>query len=723
MKPPPQTSSRAAGPIAEGVPLRVIPEPPPAIPEPNLLHPESALHNAVTGELSHGPGQALPLPTPETVTPRAEPAPEPMRARMLNEFVYCPRLFYYEQVEGVFVPNADTERGAALHDRVDRGKGSLPAQPRKRTAPAVDAGHPPESSDTAVLEGSAPDLSDLITHRPASEKIESETIHSRSVMLSSERLGVVAKMDLIEVDLAKSTVGQDDLFAAYEVRRVTPVDYKAGAPRMDDETNELWDTDRMQLGLQILVLRDNGYTCDDGVIYYRATKQRVRLAMTPEVESWIDGKIAEARAVASSPTIPPPLVNSPKCVRCSLAPVCLPDETRMLANKVDPGTPMVALVSEPRSSAKTVCHPPRRLIAARDDERALYFNTQGFRVGLKSERLVVKDGESKIDEVRLMDVSQVALFGNVQISTQAIQELCEHEIPVAYFSQGGWFYGLTRGHGLKNVHTRIQQFATASNPRRCLEVAQRMVRAKIRNHRTMLMRLHTEPPAGAVAGLKEIALSVPDAPGLSELLGLEGAAAALYFQNFSGLIKAGKDEDGDEIPGLEPDPVAENRRQAVADAFTFDFAQRRRRPPTDPVNALLSLAYSLLAKDCTIAALAVGLDPYVGFYHQPRHGRPALALDLMEEFRPLVAESAVITAINNRMISPTHFVRAGNAVNLSPLGRKAFFHAYEQRMNAVITHPVFDYKVSYRRVLELQARLLARWLTGEIPDYIPMVTR
>ena len=119
----------------------------------------------------------------------------------------------------------------------------------------------------------------------------------------------------------------------------------------------------------------------------------------------------------------------------------------------------------------------------------------------------------------------------------------------------------------------------------------------------------------------------------------------------------------------------------------------------------------------------MGLDPYVGFYHQPRYGRPALALDLMEEFRPLIAESTVLTAINNRMLRKSHFVQAGDAVNLTPAGRKIFFQAYEQRMNALITHPIFDYRVSYRRVLELQTRLLARHLTGEIPDYIPMVTR
>jgi CRISPR-associated protein Cas1 len=138
---------------------------------------------------------------------------------------------------------------------------------------------------------------------------------------------------------------------------------------------------------------------------------------------------------------------------------------------------------------------------------------------------------------------------------------------------------------------------------------------------------------------------------------------------------------------------------------------------------MLSLAYSLLAKDCTLAALAVGFDPYVGFYHQPRFGRPALGLDLMEEFRPLVAESTVLSCLNNRVITEKDFVRAGQAVNLSASGRKRFFQMYEQRMGALLTHPLFDYKVSYRRALELQARLLGKTLTGEVREYTPLVTR
>ena len=157
--------------------------------------------------------------------------------------------------------------------------------------------------------------------------------------------------------------------------------------------------------------------------------------------------------------------------------------------------------------------------------------------------------------------------------------------------------------------------------------------------------------------------------------------------------------------------------------FNFDFEGRNRRPPRDPVNALLSLAYSVLAKDLTVACYAVGFDPYLGFYHQMRHGRPSLALDLMEPFRPLIAESAVLSAINTKMVGPDDFIQAGSSVALTPSGRKAFFRSYELRMDSLVTHPLFEYRVSYRRMLEIQARLLARVIEGEIAQYPVFVTR
>ena len=637
-------------------------------------------------------------------TPATEPEME-LSARMLNEFVYCPRLFYYEYVDGVFVHNADTLRGAHIHRRVDSGSGKMPsAGGSEEKDEAVQSKDGKEVTDGSV----AGDATETVADSAGSAEAElaaarerGEVIHSRSVWLSSVRLNVNAKLDLVESREAATADGR---------RSTVPVDYKKGAPREGEDANEIWPADRMQLGLQMLILRENGYDCAEGVIYYQATRQRVRLAWTADLAAWIERTIAQARASAASRVIPPPLVNSPKCVRCSLAGVCLPDETVLLAEHTDGPSQAAGLPTD----ADAAPRPPgavRLLMASRDERRALYLNTPGLWVGLKSERLVIRDKDKDVQEVRLRDVNHLALFGNIQLSTQAVQQLCELEIPVTYFSMGGWFYGLTHGHGLKNVFTRVAQFRNAADPLASLALAKQFVHGKIRNHRTLLMRNHVEPPDAPLLRLKQASKDVFAARSAGELLGMEGAAAAVYFAHFGGMIKAG----------------AENGRAGVGDTAsgwaTFDFNGRNRRPPRDPVNALLSLAYSLLAKDCVLAALAVGFDPYIGFFHQPRAGRPALALDLQEEFRPLIAESAVLSALNNRVLEPNDFVRAGEAVNLTKTGRKRFFDCYEKRMNDTLRHPVFGYQVSYRRALELQARLLAKALTGEIAEYRALTTR
>lgn len=652
---------------------------------------------------------------------------EVLTARMVNEFVYCPRLFYYEVVDGIFVPSADTLRGGSDHRRVDQGSGALP----KPESPGAirDAGDGDHQGE----------------QQPDGEDNAPETIHSRSVQLGSDRLGISAKLDLVELQVQED--GQS---------KAAPVEYKSGRPRQTDSGIEIWDADRVQLGLQMWILRENGYRCDEGILFYRETRQRVRLAWTDELERWVEEQVQGARRCADGP-LPPPLDNSPKCPRCSLAPICLPDETNWLRELIGPGEPAPAprmddgtasgngrgdTLAEPgykppprppgkmqaghddapipfpkealprsktRTSSPSENSDLRRLIAAQDDRRAVYLNTPGMTVGLRQGRLIAKEKDKVIQEVRLVDVNHLALFGNIQLSTQAVQALCGADIPITYFSAGGFFYGMARGHGLTNVMTRIEQFRAADDPLTCRALAQRMVAGKIRNQRTLLMRNHVDPPGTVLLRLQQAAqVDVERARSLDALLGIEGAAAALYFEHFGGMLKprrAGADE------------------HSAAPEWTFNFRTRNRRPPRDPVNALLSLAYSLLAKDCTIAACAVGFDPYVGFFHQPRHGRPALALDVMEEFRAVVADSAVLTAINNGSVTTRDFVRAGDAVNLTADGRKAFFEVYEKRVNSTIRHPVFNYQVSYRRAFELQCRLLARALTGELAHYVPFTTR
>jgi CRISPR-associated protein Cas1 len=692
-----------------------------------------------------------------SVTPAASGA-DFLPARMLNEFVYCPRLFFYEHVEGVFVHNADTKRGAAQHERVDAGAGAMPAS-KAPLGGATEASKGNKGGDSAGEDNSAGSCPGDAPAAPDESSSASETIHSRSVMLGSEALGVVAKLDLVEVTVESVAVDQPGGVAPARescVRtipvRVIPVEYKAGAPREGEEGRGLWDTDRIQLGLQMLLLRENGYACDEGVVFYRETRQRVRFTLDDESEAWIRRTIAAARTCTASP-IPSPLDHSPKCPRCSLVSVCLPDETNLLRERPDaeclPAVSQLALpglgiesdatidtavladalgsddpvwetLSEPRLPQSVAEGDVRRLIAPDVDAKALYVNTPGVSVTRKGDTVVVKEKGETLAEVRIKDLHHLAIFGSAQISTALVQTLCERDVPISYFSMGGWFYGLTRGHGLSNVFTRIRQFARAGDADQALPLARLFIYGKIRNQRTLLMRNHVEPPPLALRALKHAASAALTVGSHASLLGIEGAAAMHYFQHFGGMIKVPDEQD--DIPGLQ-EAVVPAGKPGGQTTFTFDFKTRNRRPPRDPVNALLSLAYSLLARDCTIAAYAVGFDPYIGLFHQPRFGRPALALDLMEEFRPLIADSAVLTAINNRMIGPDDFVQAGDAVNLSAAGRKRFLFVYEKRMSDIVTHPVFDYKVSYRRAIELQFRLLARTLTGEIERYMPFMTR
>jgi CRISPR-associated protein Cas1 len=577
--------------------------------------------------------------------------PDYLPARMLNEFAYCPRLFFYEWVDGVFEESVDTIEGKTQHKHVD----------------------------------------EKATGLPAPEDLGEDAIRSRSVTLSSERHGVIARMDLVE--------------AAGGM--VTPVDYKHGTPRETEQGIDLWPADKIQLAAQGLVLRDNGYRCEEGLVYYFKTKQRVRVAFDEALMAETLGLIGDARAAAAAGRIPPPLEDSPKCQGCSLAGICLPDETIGLSAPAQSGDGIqLPLFRDGPQAAISFSEPPvvRRLIAPRDDLRPAYLNTQGMRVGKSGEVLQVREKDALKQEIRIGAISQLNLMGNIQLSTQAIQTLCYADVPICYFSQGGWFYGITTGLNTKNVFLRKAQYRLAEQEWFVLALARKLVAGKIRNQRIMLQRNHIEPRAITLQQMKSMAERAEEAQNIGELLGIEGNGARLYFGDFAGMIKA---EDDDDVP-----------RQ-----FKFDFSQRNRRPPRDAVNAMLSFTYSLLAKDCTIACYAVGFDPMLGFYHQPRFGRPALALDLMEPFRPLIGESVVLSAINNRMVRPKDFVAAGPAVSLTAAGRKGLLQAYELRMDSLVTHPIFDYRVSYRRLLEIQARLLARFLQGEIGTYPVFVTR
>lgn len=545
-------------------------------------------------------------------------------ARMVNEYVYCPRLAYIEWVQGDFAENYEVAEGRFRHRRVDEEKGELPDEIRA-----------------------------------------DEVIHARSVMLSSPGDHLIARIDLVEGD----------------GMAVTPVDYKRGA--VPDIPERAWDADKVQLCAQGLVLLANGYLCNSGAVYYVESKTKVPIVFNPDLVTKTRAAVAELRAAAQRGIIPPPLEDSPKCFRCSLAGICLPDETNMLAGRLRPEDESI-----------------RRIMPARDDAMPLYVQQQGARICKSGEVFEVRSKNEKIGESRIFETSHVAVFGNVQVSTQALQEMCIRGIPLTLFTTGGWYYGNVNGMTHKNVELRIAQYSMANDKDRCLALAIEMIAAKIDNSRTMLMRNHQNLPERLSGELKRYSEAARNAKEAGSLLGIEGMAARTYFSAFEGMLK-----------------------NNTGEAWDFDFKGRNRRPPLDPVNALLSYAYAMLVKDFTITLHAVGLDPFLGFYHALRYGRPSLALDMMEEFRPLIADSVVLWTINNRVLSQNDFIKRGRAVALTADARKKFISAYERRLDTLVTHPVFGYRISYRRVLEVQARLLGRYLTGEIAEYPSFRTR
>ena len=547
--------------------------------------------------------------------------------RMLNEFAYCPRLFYLEWVQGEFAHSDDTLEGKFVHHRVDKEAGKMAA---------------------------ADDLE------------ESEKIHARSISLSSDQTGIIAKLDIIEGNGGE----------------LCPVDYKKGEVPTNEHRS--YEPERVQICGQAIILRENGYRCNEGAIYYARSKTRIPVPITDELVSRTHQLVEQAKQTAESQSIPPPLFDSPKCPRCSLVGICLPDEVTALSqgklNNIDPDE-------------------VRRLLPARDDALPLYVQEQGAMVGKKGEELEIRSKSSVIATAKLFETSSLALFGNVQVTTQAIHELCIRGIPICYFSFGGWFYGITNGMIHKNIMLRQRQYKVAADEQQSLTIARRIISGKIRNSRTLLRRNCEISPNAALEELARLAESAMLSDSIDELFGIEGAAGRVYFSHFSEMIKVDRDEMG------------------------FEFFFRNRRPPRDPVNALLSFTYALLTSTVATVLLSVGFDPYLGFFHQPRYGRPSLALDLMEEFRPLIADSAVISLINNGEITVDDVIRRAGAVALAPDARKKVMRAFERRLETQITHPLFGYSISYRRILEVQTRLLGRTLTGEIEEYPMFLTR
>lgn len=301
-------------------------------------------------------------------------------------------------------------------------------------------------------------------------------------------------------------------------------------------------------------------------------------------------------------------------------------------------------------------------------------------------------------ELPLDDVEAVVVAEHASLTSAAMEALLVRGVDTCFISRHGRLLGRLQSSVSKNAPLRVVQYQRSLEPEFCLGVGRAVVATKVSNQRTLLLRQNRDighpEVSSAAERMEQLARSSARPAEPASLLGLEGSAARECFAAFTHLLKPPMGFDG-----------------------------RERRPPTDPVNALLSFAYALLENLVEAAVWVVGLDPFVGFYHRLEYGRPSLVLDLMEEFRPVVADSVVLSLVNNQRVTQADFVQEGEAVLLTENGRRALFEEFERRISTQIFHPDIGSSIPFPRVAEAQARRMAKAIQGQLPAYRPFEVR
>jgi CRISPR-associated protein Cas1 len=334
----------------------------------------------------------------------------------------------------------------------------------------------------------------------------------------------------------------------------------------------------------------------------------------------------------------------------------------------------------------------------------LYVSKPDCYLSLENEAVCVRKDDETILRVPLLNLEGIITLGYTGASPALMNECAKRNIALTFLSANGRFQATIVGESKGNVTLRKEQYRISDDEKRSLGYAEKFIFGKIYNAKWVLeraardypLRIDTDTVKDAAAELTEAYKRSLSCSDLDELRGVEGAAATVYFGEFNNLILQNKD--------------------------TFNFNCRNRRPPLDPVNAMLSFAYTLLEHDCRAALEAVGLDAYVGFLHRDRPGRASLALDLIEEFRSVIADRFVITLINRKEIKSEDFEKgASGAVVLKDAARKAFLNAWQQHKTETITHPFLKEKLEWGLVPYSQALLLSRTIRGDIDAYPPFL--
>lgn len=301
---------------------------------------------------------------------------------------------------------------------------------------------------------------------------------------------------------------------------------------------------------------------------------------------------------------------------------------------------------------------------------------EAFKVALKQ-----KDGSWLKKNIAAQTVEQIVLMGHPSITGEALTYALELGLPIHYLSYFGKYLGSALPGYSRNGQLRLAQYSVHNNSEKRLALVKEIVKGKIHNQYNLLYRKGEKDNP-----LKQRKKAVENQKTLDQVRGMEGLAAREYFAYWQGILPQG-----------------------------WKFEGRNRRPPRDPVNALLSFTYALLQIQVAAGVHLSGLDPYIAYLHETTRGQPAMVLDLMEEFRPLIADSLVFSVLNRKEFKPSDFQESLGAFRLKESSRKKFLEAFEQKINEEFKHPVFNYRCTYRRSIELQARLLARHLQEEIP--------
>ncbi len=437
--------------------------------------------------------------------------------------------------------------------------------------------------------------------------------------------------------------------------------------------DEAWESDRIQVIAYAALLEEHlGKPVKEGRVRYHANNKTVRLPIDAEALEKLKVAIARARVLTATVQQPPVTDNEKLCAKCSLAPVCLPEEERLMqaANPEDTLAPV-------------------RLFPEDDERRIIHVTEEGSRVGKSGEQIVVTPREEEPRKFPGRDVAAIVLHGPTQISSQAIHYAVAHDIGVHWLTGDGQYVaGLTPPGGVQRRH---RQYAGLGDPQQALHLARKLVKAKIENQLKFLMRnsrgKDSEGKAAeAIKGIRAELRNVGGAADADTLRGHEGMAGKLYFSAL---------------------PVLLNAEQGL-----MRFAWRNRRPPEDPFNAALSFGYSLLYRDVMAAIIIVGLDPAFGFFHRPRSAAYPLALDLMELFRAVLWDLPLVASVNRNQWKEEHFTRTERQVWLSKDGRKLAIELYEKRKQENWKHPVLNYSLSYTRAMELEVRLLEKEWSG-----------